>query len=132
MIEKTAEVLDYLQCGMDPTMIVGDLSSGDKKMVEIAKGLLFQRKVIILDEPTASFSVSDIDHLLEIVRVIKNKGIGIIYISHHLDEVFKIADRITVIRDGEKVSTYNSENIDEQTLIKDMVGRDASTFYKRE
>ena len=132
MIKKTAEVLEYLNCGLTPEMIVGDLSSGAKKMVEIAKGVVFQRKVIILDEPTASFSVSDIDHLLEIVRTIKDKGIGIIYISHHLDEVFEIADRITVIRDGEKISTYNSEDINEQMLIKDMVGRDASTFYKRE
>ena len=132
MIKKTAEVLDYLNCGLKPEMIVGNLSSGAKKMVEIAKGLVFQRKVIILDEPTASFSVSDIDHLLAIVNTIKSKGIGIIYISHHLDEVFKIADRITVIRDGEKISTYNCEDINEQILIKDMVGRDASTFYKRE
>ncbi|MDA3846851.1 MAG: sugar ABC transporter ATP-binding protein [Vallitaleaceae bacterium] len=132
MIKKTSEVLTYLDSNLDPESLVGDLSSGEQKLVEIAKGLIFQRKVIILDEPTASFSASEIEHLLGLIRTIKSKGIGVIYISHHLDEVFKIADRITVIRDGQKVNTYNCEDINEQILIKAMVGRDASTFYKRE
>lgn len=132
MINKTSEVLSYLDSNLDPESLVGNLSSGDQKLVEIAKGLIFQRKVIILDEPTASFSASEIEHLLGLIRTIKSKGIGVIYISHHLDEVFKIADRITVIRDGQKVNTYNCDDINEQILIKAMVGRDASTFYKRE
>jgi ribose transport system ATP-binding protein len=85
-----------------------------------------------LDEPTASFSVSEIDNLLEIILTVKESGIGIIYISHHLEEVFRIADRITVLRDGQKVSMYELKDVTTEKLIKDMVGRDPSTFYKRE
>jgi len=132
MEKRTAKVLDYLKSSLTPNMLMGDLSSGDQKTVEIAKSLVLDRKVIILDEPTASFSVSEIEHLLGIIRTIKQHGIGIIYISHHLEEVFKIADRVTVIRDGQKISTYDRSELTENILIRDMVGRDASTFYKRE
>jgi len=132
MRKKTVEVLKYLKSDLDPDALMGDLGSGQQRTVEIAKGLIFQRKVIILDEPTASFSVSEIDNLLEIILAIKESGIGIIYISHHLEEVFKIADRITVLRDGQKVSMYDLKDVTTEKLIKDMVGRDPSSFYKRE
>ena len=111
---------------------MGRLSSGQQKTVEIAKGLVFKRKVIILDEPTASFSASEIDNLLEIIRTVKQSGLGIIYISHHLEEVFQIADRVTVLRDGRRVSQYAIGALTKSQLIKDMVGRDPSTFYQRE
>jgi len=132
MRKKTVEVLKYLKSDLDPDALMGDLGTGQQRTVEIAKGLIFQRKVIILDEPTASFSVSEIDNLLEIILAIKESGIGIIYISHHLEEVFKIADRITVLRDGQKVSMYDLKDVTTEKLIKDMVGRDPSSFYKRE
>ena len=132
MRKKAKEVLKYLKSDLDPDDIMGDLSSGQQKTVEIAKGLIFQRKVIILDEPTASFSVSEIDNLLEIIKTVKESGIGIIYISHHLEEVFRIADRVTVLRDGQKVSKYDLKDVTTEKLIKDMVGRDPSAFYKRE
>jgi len=132
MRKKTVEVLKYLKSDLDPDALVGGLSSGQQRTVEIAKGLIFQRKVIILDEPTASFSVSEIDNLLGIILTVKESGIGIIYISHHLEEVFKIADRITVLRDGQKVNMYDHKDVTTEMLIKDMVGRDPSTFYKRE
>jgi len=129
---KTVEVLKYLKSDLDPDALMGDLSSGQQRTVEVAKGLIFQRKVIILDEPTASFSVSEIDNLLKIILAVKESGIGVIYISHHLEEVFKIADRITVLRDGQKVSMHDLKDVTTEKLIKDMVGRDPSTFYKRE
>ncbi len=132
MRRKTVEVLKYLKSNLNPDMLMCNLSSGEQKIVEIAKGLIFQRRVIIMDEPTASFSASEIDNLLHIIQTIKKSGIGIIYISHHLEEVFKIADRVTVLRDGQKVSTYYLEDLTREKLIKDMVGRDPSTFYKRE
>ncbi|MHB8280572.1 MAG: sugar ABC transporter ATP-binding protein [Candidatus Humimicrobiaceae bacterium] len=132
MRKKTVEVLKYLKSDLDPDARMGDLSSGQQRTVEIAKGLIFQRKVIILDEPTASFSVSEIDNLLEIILTVKESGIGIIYISHHLEEVFRVADRVTVLRDGQKVSMYDLKDVTGEKLIKDMVGRDPSTFYKRE
>ena len=132
MEQKTREVLEYLNSDLQPDQIVGDLSSGEQKIVEIAKALVFDRKVIILDEPTASFSASEIDNLLDIVHKVKARGMGIIYISHHLDEVFRIADKITVIRDGQYIKTVGVNETDEPHLVRDMVGRDASAFYTRE
>jgi len=132
MKRQTIEVLRYLKSPLDPDAIMGDLSSGQQKIVEIAKGLVFKRRVIILDEPTAAFSVAEIDTLLDIVKTVKQSGIGIIYISHHIEEVFKIADRVTVLRDGLRVSEYPVADLTKNKLIKDMVGRDPSTFYRRE
>jgi len=132
MRTQTVDVLKYLKSGLDPDTRMGDLSSGEQKMVEIAKALVFKRRVIVLDEPTASFSSSEIDNLLEIIRTVKGGGIGFIYISHHLEEVFKIGDRVTVLRDGCKVSESGMEGLTKSRLIKDMVGRDPSTFYQRE
>jgi ABC-type sugar transport system ATPase subunit len=132
MRRQTAEVLEYLKSTLSPDKRMGELSSGEQKTVEIAKGLIFKRRVIILDEPTASFSAGEIENLLDIIQTIKNSGLGIIYISHHLEEVFRIADRVTVLRDGRKVSVYEINGLSKETLIKDMVGRDPSTFYQRE
>jgi ABC-type sugar transport system ATPase subunit len=132
MLSRTLEVLRYLKSGLNPERKMGELTSGEQKTVEIAKGLVFKRKVIILDEPTASFSSVEIENLLDIIQTIKSSGLGIIYISHHLEEVFKIADRVTVLRDGRKVSIYGLEGLTKVKLIKDMVGRDPSTFYQRE
>ncbi|HVO19998.1 MAG TPA: sugar ABC transporter ATP-binding protein [Anaeromyxobacter sp.] len=132
MRRQTVEVLQYLQADIGPETNMGRLSSGQQKTVEIAKGLVFKRKAIILDEPTASFSAAEIDNLLEIIKTVRASGIGIIYISHHLDEVFRIADRVTVLRDGRKVSHYEIQGLTKTQLIKDMVGRDPSTFYRRE
>ena len=132
MRRHTAAVLKYLKSSLSPDAKLGELSSGEQKTAEIAKGLVFKRRVIILDEPTASFSSVEIDNLLDIIQTIKKTGLGIIYISHHLEEVFKIADRVTVLRDGRKVSAYDIAGLTKNTLIKDMVGRDPSTFYQRE
>lgn len=132
MKNKTSEVLKYLHSDLKPDQLVDELSSGEQKIVEIAKALVLERKVIIMDEPTSSFSMNEIDHLLGIIQKIKDTGIGIIYISHHLDEVFKIADRITVLRDGRHIITCNVQEIDEPQLIRYMVGRDATAFYHRE
>ena len=132
MRKRTVEVLEYLKSDLLPEMKMGQLSSGEQKTVEIAKGLVFKRKVIILDEPTASFSSAEIDNLLEIINTVKKNGLGIIYISHHLEEVFRIGDRVTVLRDGRKVSSYEMAGLTKDRLIKDMVGRDPSTFYRRE
>jgi ribose transport system ATP-binding protein len=132
MRRQTEEVLTYLKSDLDPARKMEELSSGEQKLVEIAKGLVFKRRVIILDEPTASFSSSEIENLLSIIQTVKQSGIGFIYISHHLDEVFKIGDRVTVLRDGQKVNAQAIEGLTKSRLIKDMVGRDPSTFYQRE
>jgi ABC-type sugar transport system ATPase subunit len=132
MRRQTLGVLKYLKSGLSPDAIMGDLNSSGQKIVEIAKGLIFKRRVIILDEPTASLSSVEIENLLDIIETVKNSGLGIIYISHHLEEVFKIGDRVTVLRDGRKVSQHEIAGLTKTTLIRDMVGRDPSTFYRRE
>ena len=132
MRRQTENVLRYLKSDLTPDMRMSDLTSGQQKIVEIAKALVSRSNVIILDEPTASFSSSEIDTVLNIVKTVKEDGIGVIYISHHLDEVFEIGDRATVLRDGRRVSVHPIAGLTKTTLIKDMVGRDPSTFYKRE
>jgi ribose transport system ATP-binding protein len=132
MRRQTLAVLKYLKSDLSPDAKMDDLSSGEQKTVEIAKGLVFKRRAIILDEPTASFSSAEIDNLLDIIETVKNSGLGIIYISHHLEEVFKVGDRVTVLRDGRKVSEHDIGGLTKTMLIKDMVGRDPSTFYQRE
>ena len=132
MRRQTEDVLRYLKSDLMPDRRMSDLTSGQQKIVEIAKALLFKSNVIILDEPTASFSSREIETLLNIVKTVKEDGIGVIYISHHLDEVFEIGDRATVLRDGRKVSMYPIAGLTKTMLIKDMVGRDPSTFYERE
>ncbi len=132
MIAKTRDILEYLHSEVSPFDIVGRLSSSARKVVEIAKALVQEAKVIIFDEPTASFSQVEIDHLFEIIKRLVQNGKSIIYISHHLEEVFRIADRVTVLRDGKKVNTYAVADLTEQVLIRDMVGRDVSLFYQRD
>lgn len=131
MVAKAQEILEYLHSNISPYDIVGQLGSGAQKTVEIARALLQESKVIILDEPTSSFSQKEINHLLNIIKKLAQGGQSIIYISHHLEEVFKIADRVTVIRDGQKVNTYDIGDLTEQVLIRDMVGRDVSLMYQR-
>lgn len=131
MIEKTKEVLAFLNSTISPYDIVGQLGSGEQKTVEVARAFINKSKIMILDEPTASFSKKEIDHLLDVIKTLAKEGISIIYISHHLEEVFRIADRVTVIRDGKKINTYDIQDLNEQTLITDMVGRDVSAFYHR-
>jgi ribose transport system ATP-binding protein len=131
MIARTREILEHLHASISPFDIVGQLGSGAQKTVEIAKALVQESKVIILDEPTASFSQTEISHLLGIIKKLAQGSQSIIYISHHLEEVFAIADRVTVIRDGEKVSCRPTAELTESMLIRDMVGRDVSLFYQR-
>ena len=132
MRRQTENVLKYLKSDLRPDARMSKLTSGQQKIVEIAKALVSRSNVIILDEPTASFSSSEIETVLDVVKRVKQDGVGVIYISHHLDEVFAIGDRATVLRDGGLVGTYAVKGLSKATLIKDMVGRDPATFYKRE
>jgi len=132
MRRQTENVLKYLKSDIPPAARMRNLTSGQQKIVEIAKALISRSNVIILDEPTASFSSNEIETVLDVVRRVKQEGVGVIYISHHLDEVFAVGDRATVLRDGRVVGAYAVKDLSKTALIKDMVGRDPSTFYKRE
>ncbi|MBV8482693.1 MAG: sugar ABC transporter ATP-binding protein [Verrucomicrobia bacterium] len=108
---------------MDPDLLVNDLGVGQKQLVEIAAGLSRRCKVLILDEPTAALTVTDAERLFSQVCKLKESGVGIIYISHHLEEVLELADRISVLRDGQMVVTRNRGEISIDEMIRFMVGR---------
>lgn len=125
------KLLESLNFHLDPTQLVENLTPVEKKVLSIVKALWHDTKILILDEPTASLGKEGTDILLKLVKEISSKGIGIIYISHYIEEVFKIADRITVLKDGSKVGTYNKNEIDKTTLINKMIGKDSESFYKK-
>ena len=130
--ERTIELIKQLNIKIDPNVIVNKLGVAEKQVVQIVKALATNTRILIMDEPTASFGRKEIEVLLNLVRTIKERGTSIIYISHHLEEVFEIADRVTVLKDGEVVANHCSADISEENLVCEMVGRDASLFYKKE
>ncbi|MRH41156.1 ATP-binding cassette domain-containing protein [Aquibacillus halophilus] len=133
MYKQSLDVLHEIGVDtIDPSSPVRELGTAQQKFVQIAKAFVGKAKIMIMDEPTASFGIHEIEQLLNIVGFLKSQGIGVLYISHHLEEVFRIADRVTVIRDGEKIRTYKKDEINQSSIIKDMVGRDTSMMYKRD
>jgi len=112
-----------------PDMLVKELSIANQQVVEILKAMSFSPKVLIMDEPTSSLTEVEVNQLFKNIGILKKKGIAFIYISHHLSEVFKIADRVTVLRDGEYVCDEDIKNIDEDFLVSKMVGRTLSNIY---
>jgi len=128
---EAKKLLSSLNFDLDPTMKVVDMSPVEKKVLSIAKAMWQDVRILILDEPTASLGQKETDTLLELVKKIASRKIGLIYISHYIDEVFKIADRITVLKDGEKVGTFRADEIDKEGLIKKMVGKASSSFYRK-
>lgn len=123
---KAREILDRLGSDIKPETIVGNLSVAQKQMVEIAKALSNDIKVLIMDEPTASLSDNDIENMFRIVSELKKTGISIIYVSHRLEELPIICDRISVYRDGRYIKTMNIEDAPKQVIIENMVGKEMS------
>jgi ribose transport system ATP-binding protein len=116
-----------LHLELDPRIAVGRLGVGQQQMVEVAKALLHDADIIIMDEPTASLSLREIADLFTIVRELKSHGVSTIFISHHLDEAFELSDRTTVLRDGQRVATLPTAELTTQSLIQLMVGRDLAS-----
>lgn len=125
--EAAVRALDKIGVQLDPHALVGDLSIADRQLVAIARALAFDAKLVIMDEPTASLTRSEVDALLKVVRDLSSKGITILFVSHRLDEVLEIAQRVTVLRDGKIVGVYNAEEVDLQSLPKLMTGRAISS-----
>jgi ribose transport system ATP-binding protein len=123
MHKKAKQLLDRLQMDIDPRTPVIQLRVGQQQLVEIAKALLLESTVLIMDEPTSAISEHEVDLLFRIIRDLKSKGVAIVYISHKLDELFEIADRYTVLRDGEKVGAGKLDETSRDKLIQMMVGR---------
>ncbi|MFW6259703.1 MAG: sugar ABC transporter ATP-binding protein [Tangfeifania sp.] len=123
MHKKAKELLTRLQLDVDPRTPVIQLRVGQQQLVEIAKALLLESKVLIMDEPTSAISDHEVKLLFHIIRDLKSRGVAIVYISHKLDELFEIADRFTVLRDGEKTGSGKMNETSREKLIQMMVGR---------
>ena len=132
MIKETEELLKTLKCNLSPDDKVKNLNVGEKQMLQIAKALHLKAKIISFDEPTSSLTNVEVETLLGLIRNLKEKGITILYITHKLDEVYKISDRATVLRDGEYINTFDVKGLSKETLIKNMVGRVVTMFAKRQ
>ena len=129
MRAATQRLMDTLGVPLDPDTRVGSLSVGQKQMVEIAKAISNESKIVIMDEPTASLSHHEATVLKNTIRKLRADGIGIIYITHRLEEIFDLADRVTVLRDGTSVGTAAVAQIDRTQLVRMMVDRDHAELY---
>jgi len=132
MYREAEAVLNRLGIQMDVRAKVGGLSTANRQRVEMAKALSQQAKVLIMDEPTASLTQHDVEALFSAVRFLREHGVGIIYISHRLEEVFKLADRVTVLRDGHLVDTRPVKEATQSQLVSMMVGRTLDTLFPKE
>ena len=129
MEKKSQEVLDSLNIKIKPSTLVKDLSVGYQQMVEIAKAVSQNAKVLIMDEPSAPLTNAEVESMFAVVDLLKSRGVTIIYISHRLEEIFRLSDRITVLRDGQYVTTLETARTNEDELIKYMVGRQLNEVY---
>ncbi len=127
--DQTAALLATLGIRLSVRQPVSTLSVAQQQMVEIAKALSLDAKILILDEPSAVLTPHELDTLFELVKDLKNRGVGVIYISHRLDEIFRIADDVTVLRDGRNVSTRTIQTVERDRLITEMVGRELKNEF---
>jgi ribose transport system ATP-binding protein len=129
---ETQKLFDRLHINLDPRELVGNLTVAKQQMVEIAKALSFDSKVLIMDEPTAALTDSEIDALFVMIRKLRQDGVGIIYISHRMEELKKITDRVSIMRDGTYVGTINTKDATIDQIISMMVGRKIDNNQKPE
>lgn len=127
----TQEILTKYRLDIQPQAIIKDLGVGKMQMTEIAKALSENAKILILDEPTSALSEAEIDQLMEILHTLKEHGVTCIYITHKLDEFFRIADSITILRDGKVVTTQPAQNLDREKLVRYMVGREMKERFPK-
>ena len=128
---ESRKYLDMVGLDVDPDTIVSELTIGRQQMVEIAKALSVNARVLIMDEPTSSLSTKETEALFRVVKELRSKGVSVIYISHRLGEVSELADRATVLRDGCNAGELSRDEIDHDNMVRLMVGRDVSQFYAR-
>ena len=125
-------LFDSLDIEIDPRSLMRDLSVAQMQLVEIAKAISLSSKIIIMDEPTSAITYKEVETLFEQIRKLKKRGVGVIYISHKMEEIFTIADRITVLRDGKHIGTDLAENFSVDKAIKMMVGREIKEVYPKQ
>jgi D-xylose transport system ATP-binding protein len=129
LYHKASTLLRDLQLNIDPRIHVGRLGIGQQQLVEIAKALSKNARILVLDEPTAALTEAEVETLFSILRKLKDRGVAMVYISHKLDEVFRLSDRITVLRDGRTVGTHNASELTRKRVIELMVGREVNDIF---
>ena len=130
--ERARELLDSLECfELDVDAKVGTLSVANRQRVEIARALSQSPRVLVMDEPTAALAEADVQRLLDVVRALRARGVGIVYVSHRMPEIFALADRVTVLRDGRHVATHPIAEVDHERLVSMMVGRPVEQMYPK-
>ena len=129
MERESQKILESLNIKINPKTLVKTLSVGYQQMVEIAKAVSQNAKLLIMDEPSAPLTSAEVDAMFAIVDQLKENGVSIIYISHRLDEIFRLSDRITILRDGQYVTTLNTNETNKDELVKYMVGRQLTEIY---
>lgn len=131
MNKDAQDILDFMHVNMKATQLAGDLNAAQQQMIEIAKVISKNAKVVVMDEPTSSLSESEIDALFEQVHILKKKNVAIIYITHRLKELTQICERVTVLRDGCKVDTMMVKDVTEKDIVNSMVGREMGDYYNK-
>jgi D-xylose transport system ATP-binding protein len=129
LYHRTSKLLQDLNLDIDPRVPVGNLGIGQQQLVEIAKALSKEAKILVLDEPTAALTESEVEVLFNILRDLKARGVGMVYISHKLGEVFEMSDRITVLRDGKTIGTHSAAELTKDKVIELMVGREVGNIF---
>ena len=132
MHKKAQEIMHSLGQDIDTTKAAGTFGMGIQQMIEIAKAVLIDAKMIIMDEPTSSLGEKEVEQLMETCRALRDRGVGIVFVSHKLEELFELCDRVTVIRDGKYIDTRSIEEWDNDSLIAAMVGRTLDNMYPKE
>ncbi len=129
MYDNTKAIFDELDINIDPKETVASLSVSQRQMIEIAKAFSYHAKVVIMDEPTSSLSEKEVKHLFSIIRKLREKGCGIVYISHKMEEIFELCDEVTILRDGQWVDTQPLKGLSMDTIISKMVGRELTQRF---
>ncbi|WP_055670051.1 galactose/methyl galactoside ABC transporter ATP-binding protein MglA [Desnuesiella massiliensis] len=129
MYEDTKQIFKDLDINLDPRQKVNTLSVSQMQMVEIAKAVSYDSKIIVMDEPTSSLTEKEVEHLFRIIEKLKKKNVSIIYISHKMEEILKISDDVTIMRDGQWIATKNAKELTTESIISMMVGRDLSNRF---
>lgn len=129
MYDDTKALFDRLNIHLDPRTRLDKLSVSQRQMVEISKAVSYDAKVIVLDEPTSSLTDHEVELLFSIIEVLKNEGVGVVYISHKMEEIFRISDEVTVLRDGQYIGTENIEDLTMEKIVNMMVGRELENRF---
>ena len=129
MRKRTREIFDQLEVHVDPKAIMSTLPVSQRQMVEIAKAVSYNAKVIVFDEPTSSLTETEVEHLFRIINMLRSRGCGIIYISHKMEEILRISDEVTIMRDGQYVATRPASELTMEEIIRLMVGRELTNRF---